>query len=113
MSVSYPMFLVVVGGLVFAGLFAIPTGVLAIRLGIARGIKVIGTMLLPVVALVAGVGLLRMNPIEGEYRVGIWFLLLGVLGPFAVVYDLRRTLERRRQARAETGHAAAPPPTIP
>jgi hypothetical protein len=43
MSVSYPVFLAIVGGLLFAGALAIPSGVLAIRSGMARGIKVIGT----------------------------------------------------------------------
>jgi hypothetical protein len=71
MSVSYPVFLVIVGGMLFAGVFAIPTSVLAIRYGVARGIKVIGTMIMPVVGLGAGVGLLWVNPIEGEYKVGL------------------------------------------
>lgn len=104
MSVSYPVFLVIVGGLLFAGAFPIPTGVLAVRFGIARGIKVIGTMLMPLVGLGAGIGLLRLNPIEGEYKVGIWFLLLGVLGPFAAVYDLRRVLAQRRGAERTPRH---------
>ncbi|MFE9691935.1 hypothetical protein [Micromonospora sp. NPDC005806] len=109
MSVSYPMFLVIVGGMLFAGVFAIPSGILAIRFGVARGIKVIGTMIMPVVGLGGGAGLLWVNPVEGEYKVGIWFLLLGVLGPFAAVYDLRRVFEHRRRARAEAERAARRP----
>ncbi|MEU5934270.1 hypothetical protein [Micromonospora sp. NPDC047187] len=101
MSVSHPVFLAIVGGMLFAGVVAIPSGVLAIRYGLARGIKIIGAMLLPLVALWAGVGLLRMNPIEGEYRLGIVFILLGVIGPCAAVYDLRRVLDHRRKARTE------------
>ncbi|MEV4821271.1 hypothetical protein [Micromonospora sp. NPDC049274] len=105
MSVSYPVFLVVVGGMLFAALVAIPTGVLAVRSGVARGVKIVGTMLLPVVGLWAAVGLLRLNPVDGEYRVGPLFVLLGVLGPFAAIYDLRRVRERQREGRVRSEHA--------
>ncbi|MBG6069389.1 hypothetical protein [Micromonospora ureilytica] len=106
MSVSHPVFLAIVAGLLFAGALAIPSGVLAIRFRLARGIKVIGTMLLPVLGLGAGIGLLRLNPVEGEYKVGLWFLLLGILGPFAAVYDLRRVLTQRREAERDPARQA-------
>ncbi|MEU5782837.1 hypothetical protein [Micromonospora lupini] len=109
MSVSFPVFLAIVGGMLFGGVLAVPTGVLAVRSGLARGIKIIGTMLLPVVGIWASVGLFRLNPIEGEYRVGTVFILLGVIAPFAAVYDLRRVLEHRRNARADGDHAAQRP----
>lgn len=108
MSVNHPVFLAIVGGLLFAGALAIPSGVLAIRFGVARGIKVIGTMIMPLVGLGAGVGLLWVNPVEGEYKVGLWFLLLGVLGPFAAVYDLRRVLVHRREAELPARRGAYP-----
>lgn len=101
MSVAYPLFVAIVCGLLLAGMLAIPSGVLAVRYGLARGIKVIGTALLPLVGLGGGIALLWMNPVEGEYRVSIWLLLIGALGPFAAVFDLRRVLAHRR----ETGHA--------
>ncbi|WP_130335486.1 hypothetical protein [Micromonospora kangleipakensis] len=50
-----------------------------------------------------------MNPIEGEYKAAIWFVAVGVLGPFASVYDLYRVFKDRREARAEAERAARRP----
>jgi hypothetical protein len=110
MTVGYPMFLIVVGGLLSLGVFAIPTGVLAIRFGLERGIKaIIIRFLIPVLFLGFAALLLWVNPVEGIYKVGIWYVPIAVLGPFIGVYDLYRVFKGRREAREEAERAAQRP----
>ncbi|MEV4620225.1 hypothetical protein AB0J74_16155 [Asanoa sp. NPDC049573] len=45
-------------------------------------------------------GLLWLNPVDGEYRVSVWLLLLGVIGPIAAIFDLRKVLAHRQEMRA-------------
>lgn len=49
---------------------------------------------------VVRLGLLWLNPVDGEYRVSVWLLLLGVIGPIAAIFDLRKVLAHRQEMRA-------------
>jgi RsiW-degrading membrane proteinase PrsW (M82 family) len=98
MSVSLLGFVAVVAGLVLAVGLSTPSGILSIRLGLARGRKAVGAMLLPVLGTAAVVGLLWLNPVDGEYRASVWLILLSVVGPVAAIFDLRKVLAHRRNA---------------
>jgi general stress protein CsbA len=95
-------FVAIIAGLVLAVALSIPSGVLSIRLRIARGRKVVGTLLMPLLATAAVVGLLWLNPVDGEYRASIWLILLSVVGPVAGIFDLRKVLAVRREMQAGT-----------
>jgi hypothetical protein len=93
-------FVAIIAGLVLAVALSIPSGVLSIRFRLVRGRKVGGTLLLALVAAAAVVGLLWLNPDDGEYRVSIWLIFLSVAGPVAALFELRKVLALRREMQA-------------
>jgi hypothetical protein len=104
------MFFIVVAGLLFLGVSSILSGLLAIGFGLARGVKaVVAPILLPLVFFGLAALLLWVNPVDGEYRVAIWYLPPGLLGPFIGAYDLYRLFKRRQEAREEAERAVQRP----
>ncbi len=93
------------------GVCAFVCGVLAMRFGLARGVKaVVSTILLPVFAFGIAALLLWVNQTygNGEYRVAIWFLP-GLVGPLLGGRDLYRIFKRRREAQEEAEREAERP----
>jgi hypothetical protein len=106
MRVNHVVFLIVIAGLVFLGVSSLLTGLLALRFGLARGVRAIARgILLPLIFFGLVALLVWINPIEGEYRAAIWFIVPGLLGPVIGTYDVYRIFRRRREALDEAAYA--------
>jgi hypothetical protein len=109
-TLSYPIFLVMIAGLFFLGATSTLCGVLAIRFGLARGVRAVAsTILLPAIAVGFAALLLWVNPVNGEYRAAPWFVIPGLLAPFFGARDVYKVFQRRREAREETERDARRP----
>jgi hypothetical protein len=110
MTVSYPMFLAIICGILFLAVSSVVTAVLNFRFRLARGIRdIVFAILVPVILFGLAALLTWANPVDGEYKVGIWFIPPSLLGPFIGLYDLFRVFKRRREAQEEAERAARRP----